>query len=98
MNTNENLTSPELIFIPKSDEPCEECKDKAEITLELPLYTYQEYLKVEELTGKYKLSQDELNYIYNFYNRVFQTNKTPGCGKCLANMLKRLKHKFKDYS
>ena len=28
MNTTENLTSPELVFLPKDEEPCDEC-DKA---------------------------------------------------------------------
>lgn len=86
----------ELVFTTKSDEPCEECSKKSEITLELPLYTKEEYLKVRQLFGRYKITREETDYIYNFYNRVFQTNKKPGCGKCMANIIKRLQNKFEN--
>jgi hypothetical protein len=90
--------STELVFTTKTDEPCDECSKKSEVNLELPLYSYDEYLKVKELLNKYKISREEMDYIYNFYNRVFKTNKKPGCGKCLKNISKHLTHRFESES
>jgi hypothetical protein len=48
------------------------------------------------LLDKYGLTTIEMNYIYNFYNRVFGTNKQPGCGKCLVNNAKNLKSRYRE--
>jgi len=100
MNSTHNPTqvdsSTELVFTTKSEEPCDECSKKTEVSLELPLYSYDEYIKVRDLLHKYKISREEMDYIYNFYNRVFKTNKRPGCGKCLKNITKHLYNRFEN--
>lgn len=99
MNTTENLTSPELVFLPKDEEPCDECDKKPEVKVAFPLYTQDEFRKVLDLLQKYKMNPQELEYVYNFYNRVFKTNKKPGCAKCLRNMNKHLTNRYnQDYS
>lgn len=102
MITSENfkldLAQQELVFIPKDNEPCEECDKKSDIQISLPLYTQDEFLRVLEILKKYKISKQEQEYVYNFYNRVFKTNKSPGCAKCLRNIVKHLQARYnRDY-
>lgn len=75
-------------------QPCQRCKKPKEMTMETRPYTKEEFERVLPLLDKYSLSSQEQNYIYNFYNRVFNENKQPGCGKCFVNMAKRLKIKY----
>jgi hypothetical protein len=85
----------ELIFQDK-EEPCEECSHKNDVTVKFPPYTKEEFDKVITLSQKYGLSNDEVTYIYNFYNRVFRTNKKPGCGKCFVTICKSLRKKYES--
>jgi len=97
MNTTDNMTSPEIIFLPKEEEPCYECDKKPEVNVEFPLYTHEEFIKILDMLNQYKISNQELEYIYNFYNRVFKTNKTPGCcGKYLRNISKHLNNRYQE--
>jgi hypothetical protein len=85
----------ELEFIDKENN-CNDCKKEKEITMELGLTTIEEWNKIIPMLDKYGLSRDEINYIYGFYNRVFKTKKTPGCGKCFVNIAKHLKNRWNE--
>jgi hypothetical protein len=75
-------------------QPCQTCKEPKEMTIETRPFTKDEFDRVLPLLDKYGLTRQETDYIYNFYNRVFNEKKQPGCGKCFVNMAKRLKIKY----
>jgi hypothetical protein len=87
-------SSNDLIFVEKEKEPCADCDKKPEVTITTENWTLQELTNAMPLLDKYGLSREEQQYIYNLYNRIFKTNKQPGCGKCLVNAIKQLKVKF----
>ena len=89
------ITSEQKEFTFTEKEPCSSCKEK-EMNLEMPLYTQEEYDNVLTLCDKYSLPRKELEYVYNFYNRVFKEKKYPGCGKCFAIVVRNLKNKYKQ--
>jgi hypothetical protein len=76
--------------------PCETCKKPKEVLMEKELFTKEEFDKVMPLLDKFGITHGEMNYIYNFYNRVFGTNKQPGCGKCFVNNAKNLKARYRE--
>lgn len=92
-----NNSSPkeELVFIDKEKEPCETCDKKPEVQIQLPNWTFDELQNIQPLLDKYGITRDEQKYIYNLYNRIFKTNQQPGCGKCLINVIKNLKNKYR---
>lgn len=99
MNTTDNSISQELVFLPIDKEPCEKCDNKPEIELKMALYTQSEFDLVLQIISLYKISREQREYVYNFYNRVFGTKKVPGCGKCFVNICKHLKNRYnKDYN
>jgi hypothetical protein len=57
-------------------------------------YTFDELEKASELFDKSTHTPDEVAYLYNLYNRIFKTNKQPGCGKCFVNVRRHLKQRF----
>jgi hypothetical protein len=75
-------------------QPCETCKKPKEMTMETRPYTKEEFDRVLPILDKYGLTKQETEYVYNFYNRVFNEKKQPGCGKCFVNMAKKLKIKY----
>lgn len=75
-------------------QPCETCKKPKEITMETRPYTKEEFDRVLPILDKYGLTRQETEYVYNFYNRVFNEKRQPGCGKCFVNMAKKLKIKY----
>lgn len=80
----------------KIKKPCEKCKKPKEVELETKPYTKDEFDKVMPMLDKFGITPTEMNYIYNFYNRVFGTNKQPGCGKCFVNNAKNLRARYKE--
>jgi hypothetical protein len=76
--------------------PCETCKKPKEVVMKNELYTKEEFDRIIGMLDKYGLGSVEINYIYNFYNRVFGTNKQPGCGKCFINNAKNLKARYRE--
>jgi protein-arginine kinase activator protein McsA len=73
---------------------CESCKQPKEMTMETRPYTKEEFDRVLPMLDKYGLTRDEMNYIYNFNNRVFKQNKQPGCGKCFFYIARNLKNTY----
>lgn len=92
MDTTKNQ---ELEFVDKEHD-CNDCKKQKEITMELGLTTIEEWNRVIPMLDKYRLQREEIDYIYGFYNRVFKTKKTPGCGKCFVNIAKHLKNRWHE--
>jgi len=74
---------------------CKECENK---TNEVPT-TFRNY-SLEELEMAYNdynkaiYTPQETAWFYNLYNRVFKTNKQPGCGKCFVTIRKHLHHRY----
>jgi hypothetical protein len=77
-------------------QPCETCKKPKEMTMETRPFTKEEFDRVIPLLDKYGLTRQETDYIYNFYNRVFNEKRVPGCGKCFVNMARKLKIKYQN--
>ena len=75
---------------------CEKCKKSGEVELKTQPYTEEEYRNILPLLDKYGLTNQETQYIYNFYNRVFNMKRSPGCGKCTVNVIKSLKNKYNE--
>jgi hypothetical protein len=91
LDTSKNT---ELVFVDKEVEPCNECKQKPEVKVELPNWTFDELERILPLLDKYGIERQEQEYIYNLFNRIFKVNERPGCGKCLINVIKKLKAKY----
>lgn len=85
----------ELVFIDK-EKDCKECDKQKEITLSLGMVTIEEWEKIIPLLNKMTLQRQEVEYIYNFYNRVFGTKKQPGCAKCMKNIATHLKVRWSE--
>lgn len=85
----------ELVFVDK-EKDCTTCPQEKELNVSLGLTTTQEWEKVIPLTLKYGLTSQETQYIYNFYNRVFNQNKRPGCGKCFVNVCRALRNRWAE--
>lgn len=95
MPLNESSQTEELIFVDK-EKDCTNCPDEKEITVDLGLTTYAEWEKVIPMTTKYGLKPEEIQYIYNFYNRAFKEKRQPGCGKCFVNICKSLRKRWHE--
>lgn len=93
---SKDSSQPDMVFIDIDKEPCENCKNKEEIKLELPLWKKEEWDYIIPLLDKYKISPQDMDLIYNFSNRIFKENKRPGCGKCFVNLARRLKIKHQQ--
>lgn len=83
----------QLVFVDKEHD-CGECKKEKEIELSFGLSTQQEWETIMNLIEKYKLTKQEMDYVYGFYNREFKDKKRPGCGKCFVNVCRNLKNKW----
>lgn len=75
---------------------CNTCKNKEqEMTLNnLPNYTMGELERAYSMMDRPSYTGDETAWFYNLYNRVFRTNKQPGCGKCFVNVRNALKSRY----
>lgn len=74
---------------------CEDCKDKVnEASLPQKNFIMDELKLAHEKKDHYTFTPDEVAWYYNLYNRVFSTNKQPGCGKCFANIRKQLSTRY----
>lgn len=92
---SKNKLTQALVFTDK-DRDCIECDKQKEVTLTLGMETNEEWLKIIELLNKQTISREQTQYIYNFYNRVFKTNKQPGCAKCMRNIAIHLKNRWNE--
>lgn len=61
----------------------------------MPNYTPDELKQAYEMGNKSSYTPDEQAWFYNLYNRVFNKNQQPGCGKCFMNVRKRLTERYK---
>ena len=60
-------------------------------------WSYDELEAIQTLMERYRYSHAELERIYDLYNRIFNTRKSPtSCGKCNANKLQALKRKYEE--
>ena len=57
-------------------------------------YTFEELEASAPMLNKASYTSDETAYLYNLYNRVFNQNKQPGCGKCFVNVRKKLQARY----
>ena len=74
---------------------CETCKEHKEIGLPImERYTLDELEKAHMTGNKSTYTNEEIDWFYNLYNRVFNTHKSPGCGKCFVNIRKHLTNKY----
>lgn len=85
----------ELVFVDK-EKDCTNCPDNVETEISLPLFQDKEWDIVIPMLDKYGLKPQEMQYIYNFYNRIFKENRKPGCGKCFVNISRRLKIRWNE--
>lgn len=75
---------------------CKECENKVN---DVPT-TFRPY-SIEELEQAYNegnkpiYTPQEVAWFYNLYNRVFGTNKQPGCGKCFVTIRRHLSQRYK---
>jgi len=75
---------------------CETCSNKPEITITMDNFTLEELKKAYERSNQSSYSNEEQAWFYNLYNRVFNTTKQPGCGKCFATVRKQLTARYKN--
>lgn len=57
-------------------------------------YTLDELEKAYLEGNKPTYTNEEIQWFYNLYNRVFNQQKKPGCGKCFVNIRKHLKNRY----
>jgi hypothetical protein len=80
-----------------SSEKCEKCEKSGEITLNSPNWTPQELIPIKDLYGRYKITNEEWKWVYNLYNRIHNTKKSPGCNKCMRNVMERMKNLYDEF-
>jgi hypothetical protein len=73
---------------------CETCKNKPEVNLTPQNYSMEELKLAYEMGNRRSYTGDETAWFYNLYNRVFNQNKQPGCGKCFVNVRKALSSRY----
>lgn len=73
---------------------CDTCKEQNITQLPQQNFTMDELKKAFDEGNKRSYSGDEIAWFYNLYNRVFNTNRQPGCGKCFANIRKALTSRY----
>lgn len=74
---------------------CDDCKDKVnEVTSTFKPYTLEELEQAHLDGNKYIYTGDEIGWFYNLHNRVFNTYKQPGCGKCFVNIRRNLSRRY----
>lgn len=73
---------------------CESCKKPKEVELNTQNFTKEEMDRFMSIADNYKFTPEEINWIYNLYNRVYKLSAQPGCGKCQKNVIRSLKNKY----
>lgn len=77
---------------------CKDCKQQ-EISLNnMSNYTLDELKLAHENGNKTSYTNDEIAWFYNLYNRAFNQNKQPGCGKCFYTIRKQLSQRYQGLS
>ena len=74
---------------------CDTCKEQELKLKDMGNYTFEELEKAYMEGNKRSYTPDEQAWFYNLYNRVFNQNKQPGCGKCFLNVRKNLTARYK---
>lgn len=50
------------------------------------------------MTSSQRMTKEEQQMVYDIYNRLTGEKKKPnGCGRCLRNTLKTIKHYYENY-
>lgn len=75
---------------------CEKCKKPKEVEINTQNFTEQELEQFMTIADNYKFTPEEINWIYNLYNRVYKQSAVPGCGKCQKNVIRALKNKYNE--
>ena len=58
-------------------------------------WTFEELEHAQRLMGRQRFSQQELDEIFNLYNRINKTTKrATSCGKCVVNVLQNLERHY----
>jgi len=73
---------------------CETCKEPKDLKMDFKNYTISELERASILASKTTNTADEVAWMYNLYNRVYKTNKTPGCARCFASVRNHLKRRY----
>lgn len=74
---------------------CESCKKPKEVKMEFKNYSIEELEQANILASKTTNTPDEVAWMYNLYNRVYKTNKQPGCNRCFASVRNQLKQRYR---
>jgi len=74
---------------------CKTCKEQNITLNDMGNYTFEELEQAHKNGNKSSYTGDEIAWFYNLYNRVFNTNKQPGCGKCFVNIRRNLSVRYK---
>jgi hypothetical protein len=75
---------------------CKECENKEqEVKVPFKNYTLEELETAYNKGNQPTYTPQETAWFYNLYNRVYKTNKQPGCGKCFVNIRKHLSTRYK---
>jgi hypothetical protein len=73
---------------------CNDCKENNITLNKMENYVFEELEAAIPILNKSSYTNDEAAYLYNLYNRVFNQNKQPGCGKCFVNIRKKLQARY----
>lgn len=93
--STESSKTEELLFVDK-EKDCTNCPDSVEQEITLPLAQDKEWDIIIPLLDKFRITPQEMQYIYNFYNRIFKDHRSPGCGKCFIRIAKNLKNRYRE--
>lgn len=74
---------------------CESCKEPKIVSLDMGYYTPEELEIAYKISNKPNYTKEEIDWLYNLYNRVFSQSRKPGCGKCFVNIRKQLVEKYR---
>lgn len=74
---------------------CKECENKVnEVKTPFKNYSMDELEQAHREGNKPHYTGEEIAWFYNLHNRVFKTNKQPGCGKCFVNIRRNLSRRY----
>jgi hypothetical protein len=60
-----------------------------------PVWDFEELESIQLLNDRQRYSSEDIDRIFDLYNRVNDTHKKPtGCGKCIVNALESLRRRY----
>lgn len=74
---------------------CDECEKEKPVTMNFKNYTFEELERAHQIGNQPSYTPDDVAWFYNLYNRVFKTDKQPGCGKCFVTIRRNLSTRYK---